>query len=46
MERLKLIKRSSKNESKSQQLKKDDLIGNKFVLLQRGKKNYFVVRVL
>lgn len=23
-----------------------DLIGNKFVLLQRGKKNYFVVRVV
>ena len=27
-------------------LKTDDLIGNKFVLLQRGKKNYFVVRVV
>ncbi len=25
---------------------KDDLINNKFVLLQRGKKNYFVLRVL
>ena len=27
-------------------LKTSDLIGNKFVLLQRGKKNYFVVRVV
>jgi tyrosyl-tRNA synthetase len=27
-------------------LKADDLIGNKFVLLQRGKKNYFLVRAV
>ena len=27
-------------------LKTSDLIGNKFVLLQRGKKNYFVVRAI
>jgi tyrosyl-tRNA synthetase len=27
-------------------LKAEDLIGNKFVLLQRGKKNYFVVRAV
>ncbi|MBQ4913043.1 tyrosine--tRNA ligase [Maribacter sp. MMG018] len=26
-------------------IKKDDLINNKFVLLQRGKKNYFVLKV-
>ncbi len=25
-------------------LKSDDLVGNKFVLLQRGKKNYFVIK--
>lgn len=27
-------------------LKTNDLVGNKFVLLQRGKKNYFVVRAI
>ncbi len=27
-------------------LKSDDLVGNKFVLLQRGKKNYFVIRAV
>jgi tyrosyl-tRNA synthetase len=27
-------------------LKAEDLVGNKFVLLQRGKKNYFVVRAV
>ena len=33
-------------EAKSDQLNADDLIAGKFILLQRGKKNYFLVKAV